>query len=145
MVSDVKTLRFEKVKGTDAQVKILFSLLSSRKHSISHLKVPNYEDHRNFVISNPYRIWFIIFINSEAVGSFYLQNDNSIGLNINCYNSDIIDKILTFINEKFKPMPSVPSLIPPFFYLNVSYKNSDLRKVLMKRNLIPLQISYKLN
>ena len=50
-----KNIKFLKVTGTDFQIKILFELLKKRSHSISHFKMPDYNNHEQFVKNNPYK------------------------------------------------------------------------------------------
>ena len=75
-------IKFERVIGSTEQIRILYDLLISRTHSISHQSLPTYKSHKEFVLSHPYLAWFIIRSYSEIVGSFYLKHDNSIGLNL---------------------------------------------------------------
>lgn len=62
--------------------KFLFALLAQRtaESSISHQRMPTYEDHMRFVDSRPYREWFIVFIEEEPIGSVYLTRQNEIGV-----------------------------------------------------------------
>ena len=55
-------------------------MIFCQENSISHEVMPDFEEHKNFVKSNPYRAWYLIYFKEEAVGSFYLSNDNSIEL-----------------------------------------------------------------
>ena len=95
-------------------------------------------------MSHPYRAWFLIFEGDEIHGSFYIQKDNSIGVNLLRQTGDIVDAILGYIEGKFDPFEPVPSVIPPFFYINVSHKNSEMHEILIDKGLKPLQISYQL-
>ena len=38
--------QFERVEGSDQQIKILYQLLSKRVYSISHTSMPAYIDHK---------------------------------------------------------------------------------------------------
>lgn len=79
----------------------------------------------------------------DAIGSFYIKKDNSIGLNLEYQNQKLIKKIILFIKKNYKPLKSIPSEIPPYFYINVSKSNLYLQKMLGKINLNAIQISYK--
>ena len=75
-------IQFDRVIGSKEQIQILYDLLISRTHTISHQILPTYKSHKEFVLSHPYLAWFIIRSYSEIVGSFYLKHDNSVGLNL---------------------------------------------------------------
>ena len=109
-------LSFSKVRKTDT--KILYELLKQRKHKISNQKIPSFFDHANFVKNNRYVQWYIIK-KVIPIGTFYLQNDNSIGINFKNPNVESINETLQFIKTKFKPQESIPSKIPPYFYINI--------------------------
>lgn len=135
-------ITFKKVSDDD--VDVLYELLSIREHSISHRSLPSYQSHSEFVLSKPYMHWFIIKQNGNAIGTFYLQNDNSIGLNISSPNETILGKILSFISKNFYPQKEEVSKIPPYFYINVSAKNIHLIEILKKMGRIPIQVSFQL-
>lgn len=61
---------------------ILYDLLRERtpEQSISHRKMPTYEEHLKFVESRPYLCWFLIEVNREFVGSVYLTKQREIGI-----------------------------------------------------------------
>ena len=90
---------------------------------ISHRSHPSFEKHKHFVKNHPYLHWFLLRDKSNYFGSFYLKKDNSIGLNMTEYNKDILDACLDFIYDNFTPQESETSMIPDYFYLNISYSN----------------------
>ena len=61
--------------------RFLFDLLKNRKpwESVSHKKMPTYDEHVNFVRSKPYKKWYIIDYKGP-VGAIYLTNNNEIGI-----------------------------------------------------------------
>lgn len=61
---------------------ILYDLLRERtpEQSISHRKMPTYEEHLKFVESRPYQHWYLIQCNGEFVGSIYLTKQREIGI-----------------------------------------------------------------
>ena len=133
---------FREVVQNDAEV--LFELLNQRVHSISHRKTPSRDEHEAFVKLNPYRYWAIILKNDYPIGTFYLQDDNSVGLNINEPSLYLIAEVLDYIRTKFKPLREKKSKVPPYFYLNASYGNERLGELLLQAGAIPIQISYKI-
>tara|TARA_B110000971_G_C19962188_1_gene478492 strand:- start:440 stop:1297 length:858 start_codon:yes stop_codon:yes gene_type:complete len=137
-----RKLDIKRVANTD--VDALFRLLNKRKYSISHAKAPSYESHKSFVESNPYMHWYLISLD-HPVGTFYIQSDNSIGMNFCNPATDTVKEVLGFIKRNFEPQKAVSSKIPPYFYINVSEKNMDIKNILDGLKLNPIQVSYKLN
>lgn len=135
-------ISFKKVDVNDS--KTLFELLKKRVHSISHNLIPTYANHKKFVESEPYDHWHLIYQDDEPIGYFYIQSDNSIGLNLITFNLRNIKQTLKYIKNNFKPAPEVASKVPPYFYINAAYSNTDLIKVLAKIECVPIQTSYKL-
>tara|TARA_B100001989_G_scaffold223163_1_gene176945 strand:+ start:4959 stop:5384 length:426 start_codon:yes stop_codon:yes gene_type:complete len=139
-----KNISLEKICASDRQKKILFKLLKKRKYKISHSQIPNINLHNNFVENHPYREWFIVFYKGESIGTFYIKFDNSIGINLIMQTKENIQFILSFIKSNFSPQKEVPSIIPPYFYLNISSDNSKLKVILEEIGFYKLQVSYKI-
>jgi len=139
-----KELHYELIESTDKYFEILFKLLKDRKFSISHENLPNFEDHKEFVKNNPYKYWYIVLNGNEIIGSFYIKYDNSIGLNLVYQNKKILNDIISFIKNTFKPEEPQKSLIAKDFYINVSNKNNELIKILDELNILKIQVSYKI-
>lgn len=61
---------------------VLFDLLLERtpEQSISHLKMPTYDEHVAFVRSKPYQAWYLILHQQVFVGATYLTRQREIGL-----------------------------------------------------------------
>ena len=107
MTSLETKIQFDRVIGSKEQVRILYDLLISRTHSISHQILPTYKSHKEFVLSHPYLAWFIIRCYSEIVGSFYLKHDNSVGLNLIDQDSTYVFEVMKFIKSNFDPHQSL--------------------------------------
>ena len=105
--------------------------------------MPLKSEHLEFVKSNPYRYWVLVFEGDRIVGSYYIQSDNSIGLNLLLPEKILVRRIIHHITSNFKPVKEVKSKIPAYFYINISYANEDLKKVLDDLGIVPIQISYK--
>jgi RimJ/RimL family protein N-acetyltransferase len=133
---------FKKVSVNDS--KILFRLLKKRVHFISHRSNPAYEKHKKFIESKPYRHWYLIFEDDEPIGSFYIQHDNSIGINLTMTNLNNVKATLDFIRVEFEPMAADASKTPSYFYVNVAYSNIQFKDILAKLDCIPIQTSYQL-
>lgn len=142
LINPILPLRFEKV--TIDQSNILFNLLKNRKYNISHKELPSKSEHYEFIKNNPYLHWFIIY-HEKPIGTFYIQKDNSIGLNINIFEKHYISQTLSFILKEFKPSPNKRSLIPEYFYLNTAPDNDELLEIYKMLGLKQIQISHKLS
>jgi len=138
----LRKISFKKIDDND--IDTLFQLLIKRKYSISHNNLPTMSDHIEFVKSNNYLHWAIIYEDKIPIGTFYIQNNNSIGLNLLNQKIKIVFETLKYINSNFKPHELIKSQIPSYFYINVAYENEDLKKILIDLENIPIQTSYKI-
>ena len=135
-------LIFKKIDSKDAL--ILYDLLKKRNYNISHEVLPDFKSHKKFVENNPYLYWYIFYLNDKAIGTFYIKDDNSVGINTNKPNEKIINQILDFILDNFSPREGIPSEIPNYFFVNVSQNNNVLKDIVMSLGYLPIQVSYKL-
>ena len=136
-------LTTELITGKDEQNKILYDLLLRRTFRISHQLMPNFDDHVNFILEHPYRSWFLLKDKDMYLGSFYIHNDNSIGINLITYEEEIVTWCLEFINKEFEPLSPIKSVIPPFFYLNVSPENTEMISLLKREGHEQIQLSFR--
>jgi hypothetical protein len=133
-------LKFRAVNVSDAE--ILYDLLNNRNFNISNLDKPAYEDHIKFIENNPYLHWYLIYTNIP-VGTFYIQRDNSIGINIENQSDNHVAQIINFIKNNFLPQKSLASVIPSCFHINTPVSNINMIKSLEKNNLTAIQITHK--
>lgn len=79
-------LKLIPIYQVDGRYKILYELLGERtpEQSISHKGMPSFEEHCEFVDSNPYPYWYFIHDEDGAgiVGSIYLTDSREIGISI---------------------------------------------------------------
>lgn len=136
---------FIEVFPSQEHVEILFNLLARRKYNISHNKMPSREDHEKFVFSKPYKNWFLVKSGKTFIGTFYIQENNSISINIeeNFYKEGL-PQIFKFIKLNFIPNKPIKSLVPKNFYINIPIKDLKFQKVLENNRYKPLQISYSI-
>ncbi len=135
-------LSFKKVTIKDTL--ILYDLLKIRRHNISHEVLPDFQTHKQFVENNPYLYWYIISLHEKAIGTFYIKDDNSIGINTNEPTKKLINEILDFILDNFSPRNGIPSEIPNYFFINVSQNNNLLKDIVSSLGYMPIQVSYKI-
>ena len=136
------TIIFEKIIPTENQFEKLYFLLKSRKYSVSHNKLPSMTEHRKFVIENPYVVWYLFYRDNNILGSFYLQSDNSVGINLNKPNTDDLLEIIKYVKTNYNPLPPIKSLRRSEFFLNVAAENLDLIQILKKLNKTEVQRSF---
>ena len=90
---DSESCYLQRVKvDSDSDAKFLFDLLEERDASanISHKKMPSYKSHVQFIKSEPYKRWYVIYVrhwidkphryDKEKVGSIYLSKNDEIGI-----------------------------------------------------------------
>ncbi|MDC1319580.1 hypothetical protein N8Y93_02675 [Litorivicinus sp.] len=137
---------FDLIVPTDSQTQTLYRLLEQRPHAISHKKMPCYADHQAFVESHPYRVWYIVTLKQAPIGSVYISNENTVGLNIqNNVTDSCLDGILKFICRNHNPLPEIQSVRCPQFSINVPPTNVLLQESLSRLKRKVLQISYALD
>lgn len=140
----MQNIQFIEVTGSSRQVEILYGLLEQRRFGISHSSMPTLESHVEFVANHPYLIWCIILADDRPLGSFYVQDDNSVGINLLNPDTLIVEEIFAFLNSEFKPRTRISSKVPPYFFINVSIDDDKMNKILTRLGLKSLQISYKI-
>ncbi len=128
----------------DKHVSILFELLLTRKHIISHQTAIRYEEHVAFCSQHPYREWYVIEYQEKIIGSFYLTMQNNVGININIDNQEVYGAIIRFIVAKFTPLAAKASVIPKDFVINVPPSNTSLEKAIQQASGVLLQKTYQL-
>lgn len=133
------------VVPTEIQVKVLYKQLKERTYHISHMIMPTFEKHREFVMNNPYRAWFIIKDDDFVIGNVYIHFDNSIGLNcLDKITETQIKNILTLISNVLSPLEAKDSVRYKNFFLNVSASNTSLQKKLTNIGLLETQRTFVL-
>lgn len=140
----IHPLEFEKVIPTSSQIDDLYLLLKKRTHSISHINLPTKNEHRKFVSGNPYLSWYLIRKKNDLIGSVYLKSDNSIGLNFNEFNRQIIYEVIAYIKKHYKPLSAIKSVRREEFYVNVAYRNKKLIKILQSLSKNEIQRSFSI-
>ena len=140
-----KLLKFDSVRPDDNQIRVLYNLLETRKYNISHREIPSYDEHTLFVKAEPYRAWYIILYREKPIGSVYLTEDNSVGLNIEEEQIEqVLSGVMNFIRERHKPNPGLKSLRCDRFSVNVSPSNKTLISAMEKSGAEVIQICFAL-
>ncbi len=73
-------IQLKEAKKSDLE--FLHDLLKERDSivNISHKKMPTFQEHLKFFLSQPYTKWYIILLNKEKMGSIYLSKQDEIGI-----------------------------------------------------------------
>ena len=138
------SILLERVIKKPKQIKVLYELLENRKYSISNLKPTSFTEHSRFVISHPYRAWYIISFNNKYIGTTYLQKNNAISINLTEGNYNFTTDILGQLFKLWKPLKPIQSVRPKNFYINVSPENNALKKEIEKLGGKHIQNTYSL-
>ena len=135
---------FEKITNTDSQVDVLFSLLEQRVNFISHVTMPSFAQHKNFVLSEPYKTWVLVRMNCDYVGTLYIKDDNTVGLNLLSYSLDIVCACINYIFENFVPNIAEPSFVPDDFVVNIASSNTAFQQQLKMLGYEEIQTTFRL-
>ena len=141
---DIADLRFEEVSGAPEQIEILLELLRKRKHSISHERIPDPEEHAEFVAKHPYRIWWLVRAEERVIGAAYLTKENALGIHLMTDDPKAYQKVIEKICRENQPLPAIPSVRPGFLYANVAPDNLTLNQALLNLGTEQTQSSFRL-
>lgn len=139
------TYSFIRVKSEDAHIVALYELLKKRIYNISNKTLPSFEEHRAFVLNNPYRAWYLVKSGHNFIGSVYILKDNCLGIFISSNDQTAIRASIEWIIFKHKPLSGIKSVRAPNYFVNVHPKNYKLISALHKIGATPIQISFSLN
>lgn len=122
-----------------SDLKFLYNQLKERDPivNISHKKMPTYNEHTRFVLSNPYSKWYIILQKNKKIGNAYLTKTNEIGIFI--LKSIKIKGIGTIVLEKI--MKNNPR---SRYLANVSPRNNKSSSFFKKNGFKLIQYTYEL-
>ena len=124
---------------TKNDVLFLYDLLKIRDPlaNISHKKMPSYDEHVNFILSNPYPIWYIIEYEEKKIGSVYLSKQDEIGISL--VDNSLYDKIgKSVIKLLIKNNPRKRYLA------KVSPQNKKLQNFFVNNGFIGLEYTYEI-
>jgi hypothetical protein len=139
------TITLVKVKPNEEHARILYEFLKQRKHKISHKRLPTYIEHMEFVISHPYRFWFIIKEHEGFIGTLYATKNNWLGVFVMQGKEDVIKPAITLFLKKIKPLKPIKSVRGELFSVNVPPSNKKLISILKSMGASLVQVTYLLN
>lgn len=105
--------------------------------NISHKKMPTYNQHVKFVMSQPYSKWYVIEQDGHCIGSIYLSKQNEIGIFLikNMRRKKIGQMALEIIMKKHPRKR---------FLANINPKNKRSIKFFTQNNFKLIQYTYEL-
>jgi hypothetical protein len=117
---------------TRKDYQFLYRLLKKRKpeESISHKRMPSYEEHLIFCESKPYKEWKVVYEGRKKIGSIYLTWLNEIGFHLVSSKDSIID----FLFSSYAGIAR---------YANVSPRNTMLIRKLKSLGYKLIQHTYE--
>ena len=124
---------------TENDALFLYDLLKTRdsRANISHKKVPSYDEHVHFILSNPYTIWYIIEYEGKKIGSVYLSKQDEIGISLvdnSLYNK--IGKSIIKLLIKNNPRKR--------YLAKVSPQNKKLQDFFVNNGFTGLEYTYEI-
>jgi RimJ/RimL family protein N-acetyltransferase len=113
----------------------LYALLRERRpeESIAHRETPTMEQHRGFMLSLPYRAWYLIDAGErpqqagpQFVGACNLRNNNEIGVGIlrAFQRRGFARAALLELMRLHEPLPAIAATRPGRFVANVNPANA---------------------
>ena len=123
-------------------IDLLFEHLENKKYPISHVKLPSYEEHLEFVLSSPYRFWFFIEKDDQCLGNCFISYENCIGLNILSNKKEDYAMVLKKIFKRFSPLPGIKSKRSRYFHVNSNPNNQTLKKALASLEMDLIEETY---
>ena len=121
-----------------SDLSFLYDLLSEREldENISHRKMPTKYQHQKFVLSKPYKKWYIIYCDRKKSGSIYLSKNDEVGISIKKqFNKTTVKQ--TALKQLMEKNPRTR------YYANVNPKNSKAIKFYKKNHFKPLQYTFE--
>ena len=105
--------------------------------NISHKKMPSYNEHVNFILSNPYSIWYTVVYESKKIGSIYLSKQDEIGISL--FDNLLYDKIgKNIIKFLMKNNPRKRYLA------KISPRNKKLQNFFVNNGFTGLEYTYEI-
>jgi hypothetical protein len=139
-------IKFEQIFSNSKQVDVLFRLLNERNHAISHTREVKFDEHKRFVETHPYRIWFLVKLNGEFIGSFYLTTENTLGINVAEKRiNEVVSAIIDFVKINYEPLAAISSVRSGRFAISVPPSSKKLIECLNDMGSELAQLTYYLH
>ena len=135
-------LELVKITRDEDKVDLLYAFLKNRKNPISHQKLPSYDDHKAFVLSHPYRIWYLVKKDSQYIGTAYILSNNTVGIHLEDGFEFVLPDLLQLIKTKHKPLKAIKSVRAGVFTMNIAPDNTTMLKILDSIGAKQIQSTY---
>jgi len=99
---------------TSEDLSFLYDLLEARPKyaNISHKAMPTYDEHVSFVMSYPYREWWIAEEDSVNIGAVYLTKQNEIGVSVMPGKEEAYIAMICFIAQRHEDERLLANVAP---------------------------------
>lgn len=140
-------MKFVSIYDEPRAMDLLYRLLSERRYNVSHRKMPGAVNHRKFVISRPYRYWYMIDVEGAYVGAIYLGRNNEIGIGIfhEFQGQHYGRQAVSMLIEKHKPLKGIPSIRSKYFVANINPENETSIRMFQRLGFRHIQNTYELS
>lgn len=134
---------------TESDCEFLYELLKNRdpQASISHKKMPSYDEHLRFVLSKPYSIWYIIEFRNQKVGSVYLSKQDEVGISMikEFQGIGIDEKAVRLLMKKNSRSRYLANVAPENYLLQEFFKKLGFKGLQYTYEIIHPEIKQFLN
>ncbi len=141
-------MNFLNVYSTPSASGTLYRLLEERPREnwISHERMPTSEEHMVFVLSRPFRLWYLIEVNGEHVGALEVTDLNEIGVAIfkAHQRKGYARQALRLFLLRHEPLPAIPAKRNKRWLANIAVGNEASKAFFRKMGFRPLQETWQL-
>jgi RimJ/RimL family protein N-acetyltransferase len=141
-------VNFLNVYNTPTASSVLYKLLAERpvENRISHENMPTREEHMVFVLSRPFRYWYLIEVNGTPVGALEVTDLNEIGVAIfkEHQRKGYATEALKLFLLRHDPLPAIPAKRNRHWLANIATRNEASKEFFRKSGFKPLQETYVL-
>lgn len=135
-------------KDREKSMRFLYEMLQERSAdaAISHVAMPSWQKHRQFVCRKPYRIWCLVAVRGEWVGNIYATDRNELGIFIKAahqghgYGPAAVSEFVRL----HKPLPPIPSSRSKHWLANINPGNEKSAEMFRSLGFKHIQNTYAL-
>lgn len=135
---------------TDFAADFLWRIMEERSEpeeahtNISHTALPTFKQHKEFVETPPFRLWFLIKHGDEYVGQIRATWRNEIGVSLlrRYRGRGIAARAVKFLMDSHSPMPEIKSHTRNGWIANINPKNERSIAMFEKLGFHHIQNTY---
>ena len=87
-------------------------------------------------------MWLLVALDGKYIGSIYLKEDNSVGVNFDEKYYEFVPNILIKFFENWKPLPPIESVRNGNFHINIAKDNEKLIGLIEQFGALHIQNTY---